>query len=239
MNQEIRDALDSCEAFATGRKTNWNTFCGTSGDRAFEEAMCAVADAARATGYAALVSALIAVEGEHAPQLTDPTAHASNGTEVGKPTCTEIIVTMEPDPGPAFSELEPDSIPTDFEVRPLSPEDNTKSRRTCGTCGLSWDDAVPTEWTPTPAARCPFEYFHHNEATDDYMSVRAHSLVTIPTGDAAYVQTIESPGLYGIDADSPADHFDGIADDEASELRTTLDALHIDHSAAVVRKFPS
>jgi hypothetical protein len=31
---------------------------------------------------------------------------------------------------------------------------------TCGECGRSWDDSISTEWTPAPAARCPFEYFH-------------------------------------------------------------------------------
>lgn len=31
---------------------------------------------------------------------------------------------------------------------------------TCGSCGLSWDDSVSTSWTPAPAGRCPFEYFH-------------------------------------------------------------------------------
>lgn len=31
---------------------------------------------------------------------------------------------------------------------------------TCGECGRSWDDSIGTEWTPAPAARCPFEYFH-------------------------------------------------------------------------------
>lgn len=31
---------------------------------------------------------------------------------------------------------------------------------TCGTCGRSWDDAVVSGSTPTPAARCPFEYDH-------------------------------------------------------------------------------
>ncbi len=34
---------------------------------------------------------------------------------------------------------------------------------TCGTCGLSWDDSIPTGWTPAPAARCPFEYFHDGD----------------------------------------------------------------------------
>jgi len=31
---------------------------------------------------------------------------------------------------------------------------------TCGACGRSWDNAVTTGVTPTPAARCPFEYEH-------------------------------------------------------------------------------
>ena len=34
---------------------------------------------------------------------------------------------------------------------------------TCGNCGLSWNDSTPTAYTPAPAARCPFEYFHKYE----------------------------------------------------------------------------
>jgi hypothetical protein len=51
-------------------------------------------------------------------------------------------------------------IPADFPVRPLQPGDAARERVTCGTCDLSWDDALVTEWTPAPSARCPFEYFH-------------------------------------------------------------------------------
>ncbi len=51
-------------------------------------------------------------------------------------------------------------IPVDFPVRPLKPGDIATDKMTCGTCGLSWDDAIPTTWTPVPSARCPFEYFH-------------------------------------------------------------------------------
>ena len=28
---------------------------------------------------------------------------------------------------------------------------------TCGACGRSWDDSIPTSMTPAPSARCPFE----------------------------------------------------------------------------------
>jgi hypothetical protein len=54
-------------------------------------------------------------------------------------------------------------VPKDFPVRPLKPGQAAKDRVTCGTCGLSWDDAIGTTWTPTPSGRCPFEYFHKAE----------------------------------------------------------------------------
>lgn len=28
---------------------------------------------------------------------------------------------------------------------------------TCGACGRSWDDTIPTWATPAPSGRCPFE----------------------------------------------------------------------------------
>lgn len=31
---------------------------------------------------------------------------------------------------------------------------------TCGTCGMSWNDALITGSTPAPSARCPYEYIH-------------------------------------------------------------------------------
>lgn len=54
-------------------------------------------------------------------------------------------------------------IPKDFPVRPLFTEKSKKKAKvlaTCGHCKLSWDDSIPTDWTPAPSARCPFEYFH-------------------------------------------------------------------------------
>jgi hypothetical protein len=53
-------------------------------------------------------------------------------------------------------------VPADWPVRPLTVETakTATDPATCGTCKRSWDDAVVTEWTPTPGARCPFEYFH-------------------------------------------------------------------------------
>ena len=61
-------------------------------------------------------------------------------------------------------------IPGDFPVQPLAEEDDEDDeegddppawdRKTCGHCNLSWDDSASTTWTPAPAGRCPFEYFH-------------------------------------------------------------------------------
>lgn len=55
-------------------------------------------------------------------------------------------------------------IPADFPVRPLRTTSDFKATeghdRTCGHCGLAWNDRIPTAHTPAPAARCPFEEFH-------------------------------------------------------------------------------
>lgn len=45
--------------------------------------------------------------------------------------------------------------------------DHTPDIATCGACGLSWDDAIVTSWTPAPSARCPFEYFHDYDEDDN------------------------------------------------------------------------
>ena len=55
-----------------------------------------------------------------------------------------------------------DPIPDDFPVRPIGPEVAAQDRVACGHCGLSWDDAIGTAWTPAPSGRCPFEYFHRH-----------------------------------------------------------------------------
>lgn len=61
-----------------------------------------------------------------------------------------------------ISTLQPkkEEVPADFEVRPLLPGEPAQERATCGACGRSWDDAIPTSYTPAPSARCPFEAWH-------------------------------------------------------------------------------
>lgn len=55
------------------------------------------------------------------------------------------------------------TIPEDFPVQPLEPGEPAEDPVTCGTCGNTWDDAISTQYTPTPSARCPFEAFHKQE----------------------------------------------------------------------------
>jgi hypothetical protein len=49
-----------------------------------------------------------------------------------------------------------------------------KDLATCGTCGLSWNDALMTERTPTPSARCPYEYEHEDIAKLKRINRRAY-----------------------------------------------------------------
>lgn len=51
-------------------------------------------------------------------------------------------------------------VPADFPVQPLRQGQAARDKATCGTCGRSWDDSIPTTYTPAPSARCPFEAFH-------------------------------------------------------------------------------
>lgn len=57
-------------------------------------------------------------------------------------------------------------IPKDHPVQPLRPGDKAMDRATCGTCGLSWDDAIITSMTPAPSGRCPFGQFHDAKLPD-------------------------------------------------------------------------
>lgn len=55
------------------------------------------------------------------------------------------------------------NIPKDHPVQPLKPGEEAIDKVTCGHCGLSWDDGKVTSYTPAPAARCPFEYWHEED----------------------------------------------------------------------------
>lgn len=59
------------------------------------------------------------------------------------------------------------AVPDDFEVRPIAfmsdEYHETRARDAlaqCGNCSRMWDDSIATSYTPAPAGRCPFEYFH-------------------------------------------------------------------------------
>ncbi len=55
------------------------------------------------------------------------------------------------------------SIPADYEVQPLRPDEHPPGRTTCDTCGRAWDDDKVTGITPAPSGRCPFENWHEDD----------------------------------------------------------------------------
>jgi hypothetical protein len=76
----------------------------------------------------------------------------------------EMVIVHEDEPK-VDPRLPRSAIPKDWPVQPLAPRQwvNRTDRpgaTTCGTCELTWDDAVVTSMTPAPSARCPFEPFH-------------------------------------------------------------------------------
>ncbi len=88
-------------------------------------------------------------------------------------------------------------IPKDWPVRPLSLSQVQRAKAprsiaTCGHCGLSWNDAVITDYTPAPSARCPFEEFHVYPEEEEEPTARADALadarklvhrILVQTGD--------------------------------------------------------
>lgn len=65
-------------------------------------------------------------------------------------------------------------------VGPHKPAPATFTR--CGTCHRAWDDAAPTELTPAPSARCPFEYFRGHGGT-----AKKPKWETVPDKDIRHV----------------------------------------------------
>lgn len=67
---------------------------------------------------------------------------------------------------------------------------------TCGTCGRTWN----SEETPTPAARCPYEYEHAEEPEDEGPLLDAETARTI--ADFLY----RTPGADGFWVDALRDY---------------------------------
>lgn len=64
------------------------------------------------------------------------------------------------------------------------------------------------------------------------LGIYAQATIAVPMGqNCACLQTIKSPGLWGIESDSDAAHFDETAADQLDELKEILTALHVDLTA--------
>lgn len=84
----------------------------------------------------------------------------------GQP-CGERILCLPCHLGEDEPQARHEPIPAGFPVQPLQDGQEATTRATCGHCGLSWDDALSTSYTPVPSGRCPFEYFHVYEDAAD------------------------------------------------------------------------
>ncbi len=101
------------------------------------------------------VERLLADIATRIPDPLDQTGGALNLTDCnGNHVGTAEIRRGAVDPG----ELPP--VPAGFPVQPLKHGESAEHEAQCGACGRRWDDGKPTAWTPAPAGRCPFEYFH-------------------------------------------------------------------------------
>jgi hypothetical protein len=58
---------------------------------------------------------------------------------------------------------------------------------TCGTCGMTWNDALITGRTPAPSARCPYEYVHPEILELKKLKRRLHQ------GSAKQADTADNP----------------------------------------------
>ena len=69
------------------------------------------------------------------------------------------------------------AIPAGFPVQPLQAGEAATDQASDGACGLSWDDATGTAYTPAPSGRCPFEVFHVETEPADPDEVLHHVTV--------------------------------------------------------------
>ena len=59
------------------------------------------------------------------------------------------------------------------------------------------------------------------------IGIRARAAFLIDLGRAALIQTVDSPGLWGIESDSDPDHLDRVFAEEAQTLRGILAKLNV------------
>jgi hypothetical protein len=106
------------------------------------------------------------LSGEHAGhkwEMWYAWGNMSNGESVGMLQVRVDGKKVEPGRSGVKNLVQFLQVPADFEVQPLGADENPPGKTTCGNCGLSWDDDIPTTWTPVPSGRCPFEYYHIHE----------------------------------------------------------------------------
>jgi len=70
----------------------------------------------------------------------------------------------------------------------------------------------------------------------DLIGIQAEATFLIPVGDASSMQSLVSPGLWGIESDSSAEYLAEIEDEQITDVIAMLDALGIDHDGIEVER---
>ena len=63
-----------------------------------------------------------------------------------------------------------------------------------------------------------------------FVGIRASATIKIPSGSGYILQTITSPGLWGIEDDSDATYLKDVAREEFATLKNMLESLNVDVS---------
>lgn len=83
---------------------------------------------------------------------------------------------------------------------------------TCGLCGRSWNDAAVSSRTPTPSARCPFEYHHAPiRVTLEVELEDARAIACVRRQDVAYDECEPA------DAQEIREHLEGVIENAREE----------------------
>lgn len=136
------------------------------------------------------------------------------------------------------SELEPDEIPADFPVKPLATQaeiDAATAPAQDGQCGLWWDDAISTYYTPAPGGRCPFEAYHEYE--DGYYASRRKRAATRidwdDQGQGSFVGYADEKGAYYyIDPEGDGTYWASVQAPGTEDIQPIGDTTYPDLDAA-------
>lgn len=100
---------------------------------------------------------------------------------------------------------------------------------------LSWLDQSDEEMGEGYEA-----YAHERKESYGYawstIGIQVAAIYLVPVGSSSSLQTLVSPGMYGIESDSDAAHLTEIEDEEIATVRMLMDALGIVYEGVEVER---